>query len=103
LLYNLATIFIFPSFYEGFGLPVLEAMQSGLPVVSSNTSSLPEIVSQSGIMHSPSDYKGFAESIAKLLQDKNFYDKIRRQEIEQAKQFNWGKTTAEIIEAFKSL
>lgn len=98
--YNLATIFLFPSFYEGFGLPVLEAMQSGVPVITSNTSSLPEVVGEGGIMREPNDYEGFADDILRLLEDKDFYDKMRRQGIEQAKNFSWENTTKEIIKLF---
>lgn len=99
-IYNLATIFLFPSFYEGFGLPVLEAMQSGLPVVASNTSSLSEILGEKGIGHDPEDYEGFASDIVKLLENKEFYDRIKRYGIEQAKKFSWQKTTKEIVETF---
>lgn len=103
LMYNLADVFFFPSFYEGFGLPVLEAMQSGLPVVASNTSSLPEVIGEGGLMHDPGDYRGLAKDIMRLLEDEDFYDKIRRRGIEQAKNFSWAKTTKEIVEIFNSL
>ncbi len=73
LLYNLAKIFIFPSLYEGFGLPVLESMQSGIPVITSNTSSLPEIVQDFGIMHDPDDIDGFSQSIKSLLRNNILY------------------------------
>ena len=99
-IYNLAAIFLFPSFYEGFGLPVLEAMQSGLPVVTSNTSSLPEILGEEGIMHNPKDYEGFARGIIKLLDNKDFYDKIKKQGIRQAQNFSWQKTTREVVKIF---
>jgi glycosyltransferase involved in cell wall biosynthesis len=99
-IYNLAKIFFFPSFYEGFGLTPLEAMQSGLPVVASDTSSLPEVIGKAGLMHDPRDYEGFAKDIMKLLGDKDFYDKIREQGIEQAKNFSWEKTTKEIVKIF---
>jgi len=102
-IYNLATVFLFPSFYEGFGFPVLEAMQSGLPVVVSNTSSLPEIVGNEGLMHDPRDYEGFAKDIIKLLENKNFYDKIREQGIERAQKFSWKKTTKQMVEIFNTI
>lgn len=103
LIYNLADVFFFPSFYEGFGLPPLEAMQSGLPVVASNTSSLPEVIREGGIMHGPKDYDGFAEDIIKLLEDKNFYDKMKGQGIETAQSFSWRKTSEEIIRLFHQI
>jgi glycosyltransferase involved in cell wall biosynthesis len=102
-LYNLATIFLFPSFYEGFGLPVLEAMQSGIPVLTSNTSSLPEIVKDGGIMHDPRDYEKFAKSIMKLLEDKDFYYKMRNKGLEQAKKFSWKQTTKELVNLFNQI
>lgn len=71
LLYNLSTIFFFPTHYEGFGLPPLEAMKCGIPVVTSNNSSLPEVVGEGGIMGEATDYEFFANSIEKLLEDKN--------------------------------
>ena len=100
LFYNLANIFFFPSFYEGFGLPPLEAMQSGTPVIASNASSLPEIVGEGGMMREPNDYQGFSNDILKLLENRNFYESMVEKGIEQAKKFSWGKTTEEIIKVF---
>ncbi len=102
-IYNLATIFLFPSFYEGFGLPPLEAMQSGTPVLTSNSSSLPEVVGKGGIMHDPKNYGGFAEDIIKLLGDDNFYQEMREKGILQAKRFSWQKTAQEVIDTFMVL
>lgn len=102
-LYNLARIFLFPSFYEGFGLPPLEAMQSGLPVLASKTSSLPEVIGDGGIMHNPEDHKSFAQDIIKLLEDKDFYDRIRRKGINQAQKFNWRESANKIVNIFNQV
>lgn len=102
-IYNLADVFFFPSFYEGFGLPPLEAMQSGTPVIASNTSSLSEVIGEGGIMRNPKDYEGFAQNIMKLLENADFYDKVRKHGIERAKKFNWLKTTEETIKVFNQI
>ncbi|MHB8579111.1 MAG: glycosyltransferase family 4 protein [Ignavibacteriaceae bacterium] len=88
LIYNLAKIFIFPSFYEGFGLPVLESMQSGIPVITSNRSSLPEIVQNFGIMHNPEDIAGFSQSIKLLLQNNILYREYCSKSLLGAARFN---------------
>jgi len=103
IMYNLADIFFFPSLYEGFGLSPLEAMQSGLPVITSNTSSLPEVVGKAGIMREPNDYEGFSSDIIKLLEDKKFYNKVKKQGLKQAKKFSWQKTTEEIVKLFNRI
>lgn len=102
-IYQLGKVFLFPSFYEGFGLPVLEAMQSGLPVITSNTSSLPEVVSGGGMMHKPDDYQGMVVDILRLFNDENLYQKMKECAMVVAQKFNWQKSTKEIIEAFEKL
>ena len=102
-IYNLSKIFLFPSFYEGFGLPVLEAMQSGVPVLASNTSSLKEVVGDGGIMHNPTDYEAFAKDIIRLLKDNRFYEKIRERGISQAKKFSWERSAKKLVKIFNEL
>jgi len=102
-IYNLAKIFLFPSFCEGFGLTVLEAMQSGLPVLTSNTSSLLEVVGDGGLMHEPNNCEAFARDIVKLLEDKKFYQEMREKGIKQAKKFSWEKTVRKIVNIFNQL
>ncbi len=102
-LYNVSTIFLFPSFYEGFGFPPLEAMQSGLPVLASNTTSLKEVIKSGGILHDPNDYKSFTDDIFKLIEDKEFYTLQKNKGIEQAREFNIEKTARELVNVYNSL
>lgn len=94
LWYAAATLFVFPSLYEGFGMPPLEAMSCGTPVVASNSSSLPEVVGQAGLMVSPTDDSALAEAILRLLQDATLRDDLRERGHAQARAFSW-RTTAE--------
>lgn len=100
LFYNSADVFLFPSKYEGFGYPPLEAMQCGLPVISSNNTSLLEIVGDGGLMHNYDDYNAMADDIIKLLSDKKFYEQMRSKGFEQAKKFNNDNTVNEFLEVF---
>lgn len=101
--YNTADIFIYPSLYEGFGLPVLEAMQCGCPVIVSNISSLPEITGDAGLLVSPLDTEGIAEAIVKILGNKELRYSMKQKGIEQAKKFSWEKTAKETIEVYETL
>lgn len=87
--YNLAKIFIFPSLYEGFGLPPLEAMACGTPVVASNAASLPEALDDAAIFIDPLDAQGFADAIENLLLDENLYDKMTARGLKQAEKYTW--------------
>jgi len=102
-LYNISSVFLFPSFYEGFGFPPLEAMQSGLPVLVANNTSLIEIVGNGGILHDSNDYHGFAEDIIKLITNKEFSLEMRTKGIEKAKEFSIEKNVKEFVDAFNSL
>jgi glycosyltransferase involved in cell wall biosynthesis len=94
-------LFLFTSYYEGFGLPVLEAMQSGIPVITSNTSSLPEIVGDNGIMHDPDDVKGFADSITSLLRDEQSYNEYCSKSLKGASKFDVMESIKQHVELFQ--
>lgn len=101
-IYNISFAFLFPSFYEGFGYPPLEAMQSGLPVLASNNTSLKEIINGGGLLHDPNDYKSFVEDIFKLFNNKEFYRQMQENGFERAKKFNIDKTVKEYVNIFNS-
>lgn len=93
--YNLATVYIQPSFYEGFGLPVLQAFACGAPVISSGEGSLPEVGGSAAVYFNPSNLKQFLEVVKELLQNRSLRDKLSRLGLEQAKNFSWEKTANE--------
>jgi glycosyltransferase involved in cell wall biosynthesis len=94
-LYNTADLFVYPSLYEGFGLPPLEAMACGCPVITSNTSSLPEVVGDAGIMIDPNDINSLTESMHKILTNKEIREDMSRKSLERAEMFSWKKTANE--------
>ncbi len=96
-----ADIFVFPSFYEGFGIPVLEAMVSGTPVVCSNVSSLPEIVGDAALLVDPLDADKTAEAVYKLLKDENLRNKMIRRGFENIKRFSWEKCARETLKVLE--
>ncbi|AFY87780.1 glycosyltransferase family 4 protein [Chroococcidiopsis thermalis] len=101
-LYSGAIAFVYPSFYEGFGLPPLEAMQCGIPVITSNTSSLPEVMGDAGIMLDPKDIDGLCHSILEIYNSPSLRAAMSLQSLKQAKEFSWNKCTRETIAAYKT-
>lgn len=101
-LYSGALAFVYPSFYEGFGLPPLEAMQCGVPVITSNTSSLPEVVGNAGIMVAPTDVDALCQSMLEIYSKPYLREALSLKSIERAKQFSWDKCTQELISAYKT-
>lgn len=96
VLYSNTIAFIYPSLYEGFGLPPLEAMQCGAPIITSNNSSLPEVVGDAGIMISAHDEDGLVNALIACL-DNDIVDKMRKKSIMRAKLFSWDNTVTNII------
>jgi glycosyltransferase involved in cell wall biosynthesis len=90
--YSSATVLAVPSIYEGFGLPVLEAMACGTPVVCSNTSSLPEIAAESAILVSPNDARGWVQALHRVVADESLRLDLRRRGLRRAARFTWAST-----------
>jgi glycosyltransferase involved in cell wall biosynthesis len=99
-LYNLATLFVYPSFYEGFGLPPLEAMACGCPVVVSNAASLPEVCGGAAYYVDPYNIESIAEGIHKVLTDEALRQSLIEKGLERAKLFSWEKSAKKHIEVF---
>lgn len=102
-IYNLAKIFLFPSFYEGFGLPPIEAMKCGLPVLAGKNSSLIEVVADGGLMFDSEDYDSFASSVIELLKDKEFYGSMKAKALLQSEKFKPENEITKLIELFNSM
>lgn len=94
-LYNLATLFAIPSYYEGFGLPVLEAMQSGTPVVTTKGGSIPEVGGEAALYVNPDDSNDIAAAIRKVYEDKALQALLSKKGLDQAKKFSWDITAKE--------
>jgi glycosyltransferase involved in cell wall biosynthesis len=101
-LYNGAVLFIYPSLYEGLGLPPLEAMACGVPVIASNVSSLPEIVGDAGILIDPQDVQALAAILKNLLEDGERRTELREAGLARASQFSWERAAREMLELYKS-
>jgi glycosyltransferase involved in cell wall biosynthesis len=100
-LYTLADLFVFPSFYEGFGLPVLEAMACGTPVVSSNAASLPEVVGKAGLLVNPTDTDALAEAMDLLLSNAALRQQYIAQGKIQARRFTWKRAAYQLLLAYQ--
>jgi glycosyltransferase involved in cell wall biosynthesis len=99
-LYNGASAFVYPSLYEGFGLPVLEAMACGVPVVTSNVSSLPEVAGDAAILINPYSVDELADGIWRILSDEELRTQCIKKGIERAKSFTWERCAKNTLDAF---
>ena len=100
VMYRLAGVFVFPSLYEGFGLPPLEAMASGTPVVTSNVSSLPEVAGDAAVLVDPYDPHAIADGIHRVLTDEGLRRELRQKGLARAKQFSWEDSVRRIHEIY---
>lgn len=103
MLYNLCSLFVFPSLHEGFGLPILEAMACGAPTISSNTSSMPEAVGCEIALFNPKKAQSIANKIQEVLTNKNIQDFLKEHGTQQVKKFTWENVAKKALTAFEEL
>ncbi|MDP2660763.1 MAG: glycosyltransferase family 1 protein, partial [Dehalococcoidia bacterium] len=100
-LYNRAEAMVLPSMYEGFGLPVIEAMACGTPVITTNVSSLPEVAGEAAILVDPHDSDGLAAAISRVLDDPNLRARMREAGLAQSSHFDWDSTARATVEVYR--
>ena len=103
VMYRLAGVFVFPSLYEGFGLPPLEAMASGTPVVTSNASSLPEVAGDAAVLVDPYDPRAIADGIYRVLTDEALRRSMRAKGLERAAQFSWEQSVRRVRDIYSEV
>jgi glycosyltransferase involved in cell wall biosynthesis len=102
-IYSAADLFVFPSLYEGFGLPVLEAMACGTPVVCSNTSSLPEVAGDAALLVDPADVRALAGAMERVLTDETLRADLQARGLEQARRFSWARAAQETMQVYENV
>jgi glycosyltransferase involved in cell wall biosynthesis len=103
VMYRLAAVFVFPSLYEGFGLPPLEAMASGTPVVTSNVSSLPEVAGDAALLVDPYDPASIADGIYEVLVNEETRRTLRQRGLLRARQFSWEQSVSRVREIYQEV
>ena len=103
IFYDVAKVFVFPSLYEGFGLPPLEAMAHGTPVVTSNTSSLPEVAGNAAVLVNPENIFEIRRALQKALLDSALRERMKERGYEQAQRFSWTTSVARILEVYREV
>ncbi len=100
-IYSDALLFIYPSFYEGFGLPPLESMQCGTPVITSDTTSLPEVVGNAGIMVDPTKLDAICQALLSIYRSPSLREDLSKRSLERANKFSWEKCAQATVDAYK--
>jgi glycosyltransferase involved in cell wall biosynthesis len=99
--YSACNAFVYPSLYEGFGLPVLEAMACGAPVITSNVTSLPEVVGDAGVIVEPTDTEALAAAMVRVLSHPALQAELRAKAMQRAAQFTWRRTAEQTVETYR--
>jgi glycosyltransferase involved in cell wall biosynthesis len=100
LWYNAAELFVYPSLFEGFGLPVLEALACGTPAITSNVSSLPEVAGDAALTITPTDTRALSEAMIRVLRDAALRAQLRERGLRQAAQFSWQRTAQQTAQVY---
>ncbi|HZL95830.1 MAG TPA: glycosyltransferase family 1 protein [Vicinamibacterales bacterium] len=103
VLYRLASVFVFPSLYEGFGLPPLEAMASGTPVVTSNVSSLPEVTGDAAVLVDPYDVDSISDGMRRILDDPRLAEELRIKGLKRAREFSWERSVEKTQRVYREV
>jgi glycosyltransferase involved in cell wall biosynthesis len=103
LWYNAATVFVYPSLYEGFGAPPLEALRCGTPVITSNVASIPEVVGDAAITVDPTNVEALAAALVRVVTDPALQEELRRRGPVRAAQFSWERTAAGTLQALRAV
>jgi glycosyltransferase involved in cell wall biosynthesis len=102
-LYQEATALVYPSRYEGFGLPVLEAMACGTPVIASRAASMPEVLGEAGVLLDPDDTPGWAQAIANVVTDEGLRARMRTAGVARAREFTWARTARLTLAVYRQV
>lgn len=102
-LLSLAEIFVYPSLYEGFGLPVLEAMACGTPVITSSTSSLPEVAGDAALLVDPESVPAISKAVVRLAGDENLRENLRERGLERSRRFSWTRAAGETLDVYRQM
>lgn len=103
LLYNSATVLLYPSLYEGFGLPILEAMACGTPVITSNLGSMAEIAGENALMVNPKDVEDISSKLDQLMKDQKLHKSLREKGLKHASKFSWEKCAQQTAEVYRKV
>ena len=101
-LYSGAACFVYPSYFEGFGLPILEAMQCGAPVIAGNRTSIPELVADAGLLFDPFDTQALVEGLKRILDDAEYRAKLRAKGLARSGEFSWNETARLTLKAYEN-